>query len=607
MKFHCDRCKTKYSISDDRVRGKILKIRCKNCSAVITVREGGAAAQKPVGAEKPVAAKADTTAQRAGQKALAGAFKKSVTENSAPAGQSGSSAPPVSLEAEWYLSIDGEQEGPFSLKEARVWVQEKSADDELHCWSEGYDDWLPTDKVSHFRSLRRAPSSPPPSRPAPSQDEIPTVASDDLLGPDEDTPRPLFAATMAAVAQRTQGASPDDEIIPQKPVTGPFDAIPQAQAGKVSAPPIPAAAKAPAPAVSVSAPAQTPAAAVSASAPAASSPAASAPAASAPALVPAKADDGPNLDFEIGEASRVVDLPALMASRGNAPVRPARSIHNGGGLPGMGAQPVASSLGRGSGQEAAIGGASVGSTTGPNEALGGTPVGSAALDSDAPPPLTPATRKRRRGLHLPLIATGLVIVGVAVAMVILLMGDDEESQVARGRVGGSGNLGYSFTGEPRTKGGQDAPTVEGTQVEAVDPKTGPRIRKNPSGTGTTKVKTTTLPELPKRDPDEVDLGSTGTTVATGPLDGEDLMKVYRKNQIAIKMCYERELKKNPLLKIPKTWVDIKVGLDGRVSGVSIPSLSGTPLGTCMRSRIARWKFRKTTETFSSRFPVVFGS
>ena len=40
MKFLCDRCKTRYSIGDDRVRGKILKIRCKNCANVITVREG---------------------------------------------------------------------------------------------------------------------------------------------------------------------------------------------------------------------------------------------------------------------------------------------------------------------------------------------------------------------------------------------------------------------------------------------------------------------------------------------------------------------------------------------------------------------------------------
>jgi predicted Zn finger-like uncharacterized protein len=44
MKFHCDRCNTRYSIADERVRGKILKVRCKGCSAVITVRESASEA-----------------------------------------------------------------------------------------------------------------------------------------------------------------------------------------------------------------------------------------------------------------------------------------------------------------------------------------------------------------------------------------------------------------------------------------------------------------------------------------------------------------------------------------------------------------------------------
>src|SRR3569623_369858 len=52
MKFVCDRCQTKYSIADDKVRGKVLKVRCKTCQNVITVREAGA---KPsVGALAPV-------------------------------------------------------------------------------------------------------------------------------------------------------------------------------------------------------------------------------------------------------------------------------------------------------------------------------------------------------------------------------------------------------------------------------------------------------------------------------------------------------------------------------------------------------------------------
>ena len=41
MKFVCDRCQTKYSIADEKVRGKVLKVRCKTCQNVITVREAG--------------------------------------------------------------------------------------------------------------------------------------------------------------------------------------------------------------------------------------------------------------------------------------------------------------------------------------------------------------------------------------------------------------------------------------------------------------------------------------------------------------------------------------------------------------------------------------
>ncbi len=39
MKFVCDKCRTKYTIADDKVHGKVLKIRCKNCGNIIEVRE----------------------------------------------------------------------------------------------------------------------------------------------------------------------------------------------------------------------------------------------------------------------------------------------------------------------------------------------------------------------------------------------------------------------------------------------------------------------------------------------------------------------------------------------------------------------------------------
>ncbi len=177
MKFLCDRCKTRYSIGDDRVRGKILKIRCKNCANVITVREGmtdeGAATEEPA-APNGRAARPTTTAPKPAHTAVVNGTK-----------------PPAALDEEWYVSIDGEQSGPYSLTEAQKWIGARPLDAELHCWSEGFDDWLPVDKVSHFRGLRRKPAAvgaPPPTpranvRPAPVEEE----------------PKPLFAATMASL------------------------------------------------------------------------------------------------------------------------------------------------------------------------------------------------------------------------------------------------------------------------------------------------------------------------------------------------------------------------------------------------------------------------
>ncbi len=61
MKFHCDRCQTRYSIADERVRGKILRIRCKNCSHVVTLRETGV--QSAAKKQAAVAASPAATAQ----------------------------------------------------------------------------------------------------------------------------------------------------------------------------------------------------------------------------------------------------------------------------------------------------------------------------------------------------------------------------------------------------------------------------------------------------------------------------------------------------------------------------------------------------------------
>ena len=46
MKIICDSCSTKYSIADEKVRGKVFKIKCKKCSHIIVANGDRAVAAR---------------------------------------------------------------------------------------------------------------------------------------------------------------------------------------------------------------------------------------------------------------------------------------------------------------------------------------------------------------------------------------------------------------------------------------------------------------------------------------------------------------------------------------------------------------------------------
>jgi hypothetical protein len=102
--------------------------------------------------------------------------------------------------------------------------------------------------------------------------------------------------------------------------------------------------------------------------------------------------------------------------------------------------------------------------------------------------------------------------------------------------------------------------------------------------------------------DEVDLSGGG-----GELDPDDLIEVYRNNKIGVTLCYNSALKKDPLLRVQKAEVTIRVGTTGTVSLVSIPALSGTELGNCLQKRIKAWRFPKNSSGLETRFPIIFDS
>ena len=107
MKIVCDSCGTKYSIADEKVRGKVFKIRCKKCSHIIVVRGG-----------------------------------ESAPETAAPAADGG-----------WHVVIDGEQVGPLSDADVRTKIERGEVKPDTYTWKEGFADWVKLSAVPEFAGL----------------------------------------------------------------------------------------------------------------------------------------------------------------------------------------------------------------------------------------------------------------------------------------------------------------------------------------------------------------------------------------------------------------------------------------------------------------------
>lgn len=155
MKIECDKCGAKYSIADDKVRGKTFKIRCKKCSNVIIVRD------------------------------------------KAGGGDAADGEPPAD-EPGWHLAIGGETVGPLSEQEVRDRYAAGEIDKETSVWQEGFEDWLPLGDVQTFSDL----PSRSPAVAAPAPDPFAASGEDDYSrgsqAHEPEPARPAVAATPVA-------------------------------------------------------------------------------------------------------------------------------------------------------------------------------------------------------------------------------------------------------------------------------------------------------------------------------------------------------------------------------------------------------------------------
>ena len=199
MKIVCDACQAKYSISDDKVQGKVFKIRCKKCSNIIVVR-GGASVAEP--APQPQQEK-DTRVYDYGYEG----------GDRAPAGD----------EAVWHVVINQDQVGPMTAVDVQRRFSSGEIDAETYVWREGFPDWLPLAQVDTFSALSASAGGGGAIAPAGRSTGSEAVASmfgggSEDAGASRSDPGDLFAAASASSAH---GDDDGGDLFGGKPVAAP--------------------------------------------------------------------------------------------------------------------------------------------------------------------------------------------------------------------------------------------------------------------------------------------------------------------------------------------------------------------------------------------------
>lgn len=110
MKITCQSCQSKYNVADDKVQGKIVKIRCRKCGATIVVNGTGGAATNGAPDAGP-----------------------------APAAAAG--------EAQWHVNVTDTDQRTMTMAELVDAYNAGVVTQETFIWTDGMDDWKPLAEV----------------------------------------------------------------------------------------------------------------------------------------------------------------------------------------------------------------------------------------------------------------------------------------------------------------------------------------------------------------------------------------------------------------------------------------------------------------------------
>jgi predicted Zn finger-like uncharacterized protein len=158
MKISCQMCEAKYTIADEKISGKIVKIKCKKCGSTIVVN-GNEAGLSP-GADPNHAAQVD--GEDEGETRVAG---------SEPMQAAGAD--------EWTVNVSDEDQRTMTSAQLVMERRRGTITDDTFVWKDGMSDWLPISGVPEIAQLLATPTPSSPPRP---KSNFPTPSPNSGMG-----------------------------------------------------------------------------------------------------------------------------------------------------------------------------------------------------------------------------------------------------------------------------------------------------------------------------------------------------------------------------------------------------------------------------------------
>jgi predicted Zn finger-like uncharacterized protein len=148
MKITCESCQAKYTIADEKVVGKIVKIKCKKCGTTIVVNGNEAGAQ--ASASAPPAAASSPPHGHGGE-------EEAATRVFGNQGLGGGEQID-----EWTVNVTDDDQRTMAAAQVAQEYESGLINGDTYVWRDGMPDWLPLCEVSELMALINATPSQRP-------------------------------------------------------------------------------------------------------------------------------------------------------------------------------------------------------------------------------------------------------------------------------------------------------------------------------------------------------------------------------------------------------------------------------------------------------------